>query len=131
MTQRRSKIYSDVDLTFGIHPLNNDITVLYDENAVKRAIKHILLSNKHDFKFHPQFDVGIRDLLFEPLGFATATILEKRITIILKQQMSRVRIIKIDVESNITYDGFDVELTFTTLNLITPITTKLFLQRIR
>ena len=131
MSQKRTKLYSDVDLTFGVHPLNNDITVLYDENAIKRAMKHVLLSNKGDFKFHPEKDVGIRDLLFEPLNSITITVLEKRISIILEQQMPRVKVISISVEANERQDGFDVELQFTTVNLITPITTNLFLQRIR
>lgn len=127
----KTKVYSDVDLTFGIHPLNNDITMLYDETAVIRSMKHIILSNYGDFKFHPERDVGIRDLLFENLNVITESMLQKRIEIILSQNVSRVKVNSVDVKANEVNDGFNVEITFTTLNLIEPITTTLFLQRIR
>lgn len=128
---KRTKIYSDVDLTFGIHPLNNDITMVYDENAVIRSLKHIVLSNYGDFKFHQERDVGIRDLLFDPLDELTASVLEKRIEIIIEQNAIRVKLHSVTVIPNEIKDGFEVEIQFTTLNLITPITTTLFLQRIR
>lgn len=127
----RSKFYSDIDLTFKVHPLNRDISVLYDENAVKRNIKHVLMSNLGDSKFHPERNVGIRDLLFEPMNKLTTVILRKRIDDIITQYVPRVKIVDLLVRENTEMDGFDVELTFTTLNLVTPITTNIFLQRIR
>ncbi len=128
---KRSKIYSDIDLSFKIHPLNSDINILHDETAVKRAIKHAVLTNKGDNRFHPEKIVGLRDLLFEPATFITLDAIKQRITIIINQNVPRVRLISVNVEYNDKLGGVEVEIKFTTLNLITEITTTLFLQRIR
>lgn len=128
---QRSKIYSDIDLSFTTHPLNGDINVLYDETAVKTAIKHAILNNKHDVKFHPEKVVGLHDLLFEPATFITLDAIKRRIKIILTQDVPRVRLISVEVTNNERSDGINIEVRFTTLNLIEEITTNLFMQRIR
>ena len=128
---KRSKIYSDIDLTFGTHPLNNDINVLYDEVAVKRAIKHTILTNTGDVPFHPEKVIGLRDLLFEPATFITLDAIKQRVQIMLNQNVPRVRVIDIIVTYNERQDGIEIEVKFTTLNLVNEITTNLFMQRIR
>jgi phage baseplate assembly protein W len=128
---KRSKIYSDLDLTFKIHPLNNDINVLYDETAVIRSLKHIILTNAGDIPFHPEKIVGLRDLLFEPATFITLSAIKKRIEVIIAQNAPRVRLIAVEVTNDEKKDGVNVEIRFTTLNLIQEITTNLYLQRIR
>jgi phage baseplate assembly protein W len=125
------KTYSDIDLSFKIHPLNNDINVLYGETAVKRELKHLILSNAGDFKFHPELDVGIRDLLFEPLRKSTAIFMKKRLEFQIGLYMPKVKVESINITTNENMDGFDISITFTTSTFVKPITTELFLQRIR
>ncbi len=127
----QQQVYSDVDLKFIIHPLNHDINVLYNEDAIKRSLKHLILSNRGDFKFHPEIDVGLRDSLFEPMTSTTVNVLKKKIRVLIEQYMERVKLIRVDIEPNAEMDGYDIEITFNTINILRPITTTLFLQRIR
>ena len=57
--------YTDFDLSFKAHPITGDISVKRDSDAIKRSVKNIILTNKYERPFKPNFGTGIRDLLFE------------------------------------------------------------------
>lgn len=123
------KIYSDIDLSFKIHPISRDINTLYNEEAVKRALKHIIMLDKRN-PFHPERNISIRDLLFEPNTLVTRERIEKRIKLIVEQYMPRIELINILVEST-KPDSFSVDITFRIKNILKEITTTLYLQRVR
>lgn len=57
--------YADLDLTFRVHPQTGDVVVRTDVEAVKRAIRNIILTNNYERPFKPGFGGSIRNLLFE------------------------------------------------------------------
>jgi phage baseplate assembly protein W len=60
--------YSDLDLTFTAHPETGDLTRVFDENAIKGAMKNILLTDIGSKPFDRYFGMGLQSLLFEDLG---------------------------------------------------------------
>jgi phage baseplate assembly protein W len=126
----QKNVYTDIDLTFKTHPINGDINVLYDENAVKRSLKNLIMLDGWS-KFHPENEVGIKQYLFDLITPITMENLKKRIEFVLKQHAPRIKVINIDVFTNEIQDSYIIEITFKTINIITPITTTLYLQRIR
>ncbi len=131
MGQTQEKFYSDIDLTFNTHPMNSDISVLYDENSVEQNMYNVLMANNGDAKFHPERCIGIRDMLFEPINLITENQLQIKIEHILEMWMPRVNVINIDVHSNENEDGYKIFITYTTINIIDEQETTLFLDRIR
>ena len=127
----QEKFYSDLDLQFNIHPMNNDISVLYDDYSINQSIYNIIMSNKGDAKFHPEKCVGIRDMLFEPINILTESELRVRIEHILTMWMPRINLQFIDIETNRNYDGYEIIITYRTINIVKDRTTTLFLDRIR
>jgi len=57
--------YTDFDLNFRAHPNTGDISIKRDSDAIKRSVKNIILTNKYERPFKPNFGTGIKDLLFE------------------------------------------------------------------
>ena len=57
--------YTDFDLNLRAHPITGDITIKKDSDAIKRSVKNIILTNKFERPFKPNFGTGIRDMLFE------------------------------------------------------------------
>ena len=57
--------YSDLDLLFKAHPISGDVTVKTDADAVKRAVKNIVLTNYYERPFKPSLGGNIRGMLFE------------------------------------------------------------------
>lgn len=57
--------YADLDLTFKPHPITGDITLRKDTDAVRRAVRNIIQTNKYERPFKPNFGASVRDNLFE------------------------------------------------------------------
>ena len=62
----RVSTFSDLDLRFRRHPNTSDIKPLTDIEAVKNALRNLLLTNSGDRPFHPEIGSGVTRLLFEP-----------------------------------------------------------------
>jgi len=58
-------IYSDLDLFLRPHPITGDISAKKDSDAIKRAIKNIVLTNKFERPFKPNFGGSVTEMLFE------------------------------------------------------------------
>tara|TARA_R110001606_G_scaffold48027_1_gene122198 strand:+ start:410 stop:829 length:420 start_codon:yes stop_codon:yes gene_type:complete len=59
------KKYADLDIFFTPHPVTGDITVKTDTDAVRRSVRNIILTNKFERPFKPNFGGSLRDMLFE------------------------------------------------------------------
>lgn len=60
----RKKLFSDVDLTFAKKP-SGEIFKKTDAAAVKQAVKNLLLTNKYEKPFQPNFGGDLNNLLFQ------------------------------------------------------------------
>ena len=56
--------YSDIDLSF-VKRKDGDIFKKRDANAVKQAVKNLIMTNQFEKPFMPYFGANIQDLLFE------------------------------------------------------------------
>lgn len=123
--------YIDLDLDFKKHPVTKDIVVLKDENAVKRAVRNIVLLNHYDVRFHPEIGTGIRSLLFSPVSPIHALSLQKLISDAIKNFEPRVDLAYVDVAARLTHNEYTVRIEFSVINTTEPIALTLALQRIR
>jgi phage baseplate assembly protein W len=71
--QTLQKIYSDLDLSFTRTPGKNDVALSYDEMAVIRALRYLLLTKHYERPFQPNLGSGIEQLLFEPMNPITSS----------------------------------------------------------
>lgn len=58
-------LYSDINLNFTKHPFTDDILIRTDVDAVKNSLYNLVLSEKYDKPFDPEFGTNLRGLLFE------------------------------------------------------------------
>jgi len=58
-------IYADLDIFFRKHPITGDIVRKTDTDAIKRSVRNIVLTNKFERPFKPNFGGSIRNKLFE------------------------------------------------------------------
>jgi len=75
----KTGLYSDLDLSFIIHPILNDIRPVTDIDAVKLSVKNLVLAGIYERPFHPELGGGISELLFEPANPFTVLALEDAI----------------------------------------------------
>ena len=64
-TVANKNIHSDMDITMRAHPVTGDVTIKTDTDAIRRAVRNIVLTNKYERPFKPNFGGSIRNMLFE------------------------------------------------------------------
>lgn len=129
--ERTSRVYSDLDIKFSKHPVTKDVAIKTDEYAIISAVRNIIMTNFGERRFTPKFGSDVLSQLFEPLDDMTAMNIKEEIITSLTNYEPRVKIDYVNVVPNFSLDGFNVTIRFYLLNSIKPITTALFLQRLR
>ena len=120
--------YSDIDLNFSRNPVTNDVSVLLDANAIKAAVKNLILTDLGERPFNPTLGSSIRGLLFEPASPIIASEIEARIRMVLRNFEPRVKILQVDVVTQIDRNEFEVTIGFRmtgdTRTTLVPLTLK-------
>lgn len=138
VTTTIKKIYSDIDLSFSRNPVTGDIAISYDEQAVLRSVRNLLLTNKFERLFQPDVGSNLTGLLFENTSQNMESIIAKEIEACISNYEPRVNLDFTDretqpivVKMNSDENGYNVTLTFYIANNTTPTTLNLLLKRTR
>jgi uncharacterized protein len=125
------KLYSDLDLTFRRLPVSNDVALSFDEQAVIRSVRNLLLTNFYERLFQPTLGSNIDTLLFEPITVLTAGLIKAEIRNVINNFEPRVTIQDIVVDPSPDRNAFKVTLTFLIGNNTLPTAVNLLLERSR
>ena len=109
--KKKDARFSDVSIGFGVNPFTKDLTRLTDVDSVKRSIKSLIMTNKHERLLDPDIGGNIRALLFEPMIPLTESIVEDYIKEVIKNYEPRATLISVVVQSN--YDNYSLNVTIT------------------
>jgi phage baseplate assembly protein W len=107
-----NKIYSDLDLDFTAHPISGDVSIKYNEEAVKRSIRNLVQMSIHEKPFHPEIRSNIRKLLFENFNNTTAFAVQQEIEDIIRGYEPRVKLLGVNVTANIDSNYLNVSINF-------------------
>ncbi len=125
------KIYSDLDLTFRRLPVTNDVALSYDEQAVVRSVRNLLLTGFYERPFQPNLGSNLNKLLFEPADQITSNLIESEIKNVISNFEPRVTINTINVTISPDENSFNLSMTFFVGNNTRATTVTLLLQRSR
>ena len=65
MAVQISRAFKDISLSFTKHPVTNDVTVLKNEDAIKRSVINLCRTRINERFFNPLIGTRIGDSLFE------------------------------------------------------------------
>lgn len=131
MIQDNYSAYSDLDLTFKLHPVKKDLIVNKGEIAVTRALKNLLLTNHYEKPFEPDYGTNIKTLLFEPLSPFTSNALKIEIELAIKNWEPRVNLKDVRVDPLYDYNSYQVTIEFYIENMVQPFTAEFILTKLR
>ena len=126
-----TKIYSDIDFTFTKKPVIGDVALSYDELAVVRSIRNLLLTKHYERPFNPDIGSNIDAILFEPISPVTATTLEKEVELIIKNYEKRAKLKEIIIVPYPDKNAYDITISFYIENATLPTSVTLLLERNR
>jgi len=88
----RSRSFKDLAINFAKNPFTDDVSAINNENAIKQAVRNLILTTPGEKPFQPLVGSRVNDLLFEPLDAFTANALEEEIINTINQYESRVQL---------------------------------------
>ena len=109
---RSVRIYKDINLNFGIHPVTKQINTLTDAAAVKRSVRNLVQYGFYEKPFHPEIGSGVRDLLFENMTPFVANNLSKQIEEIITNYEPRALLANIEVIPRFDNNQYEVIVEF-------------------
>ena len=102
----KKKEYRDLDLSLTLHPIKKDIVPLRDDNAVKNAIKNLIVTNFFERPFRPDLGANLSGLLFEPADALTSIAIEDNITKVIVDNEPRVNVLSVVVIYDRSEDAY-------------------------
>jgi len=93
----RERTYTDLDFAFRANPITGDIALKREVQAVKQSVLNILLTNRGERPFDPEFGSDIRKQLFENFDPITEQLLSDQIRSALRNYEPRVRVLNVNV----------------------------------
>lgn len=124
------QLYSDLDLSFRVHPIIKDIMPLRDADAIKNSLKNLIFSYIYSRPFSPYIQTNIRNLLFEPNTLFTQLSLKDIITRIIRDREPRIDTFEVEVEDQSDTNSYKITITFQVSYDIAE-QTILFIERLR
>ena len=128
---RNTRTFSDLDLNFTAHPVTKDISRKYDEEAIKAAVKNLVLTQNYERPFHSEIGSQIRGLLFEPATPMLNIMLKRAITDTIINFEPRVKLDEVLVTVSPDNNEVYVSIYFTIINTVRPLQVDLILTRTR
>ena len=111
--KRISRAFKDINLSFSPHPVTKDLTVLRNENAIKRSVRNIVQTIPTERFFNSIIGSDVRNLLFDNfVDFGTASAIEDQITIAIQNFEPRVDNLQVNVDPGPDQNEFEVNILF-------------------
>ena len=129
-SKRSNRIYSDLNLNFTKNPATKDVARVFDVQAIKRAVKNIVLTNRYEKPFNSEFGCNLRGFLFENLTDPVLVLMKDRISTAIEKYEPRVTVEDIVIQDD-GKNGVNIMVSFLVTGSAEPVTVSTFLKRVR
>ena len=109
---RISRGFKDISLSFNPHPVTKDLTILKNENAIKKSVRNLVQTIPTERFFNSAIGSEVRDSLFDFVDFGTASAIQDQIEITIQNFEPRVENVVVEVEPRPDLNEFEVTVIF-------------------
>jgi phage baseplate assembly protein W len=127
----RQSLFSDFHKDMTQNPISEDLALKRDEEAVKEAIKNLILTDRGERLMQPLVGGNIRAMLFENNTPATIKIIQETVKETINFYEPRATLLDVIVQSSLDESTVQVAIYFYINNIEQPITLTVFLERTR
>ena len=118
--ERVSQGFKDISMSFQSNPLNNDLIVIKNVNAIARSVRNIVLTTPGEKFFDPDFGSNVSNLLFENVDDITASQIQEEIEFSINNYEPRVKLIDVQVIADNDNASFDTIITYEVIGANVP-----------
>ena len=116
-TTNISRAFKDISLSFKKHPVTNDVTVLRNEDAIKKSVINLTRTRINERFFNDLLGTSVADNLFENIGSGLETALEEEISTLLKNYEPRIELNSVYVTANQDSNEMSVQVDYNIVGL--------------
>ena len=118
--ERVSQGFKDISMSFKVNPLNDDLIVLKNENAIARSIRNIVFTLPGEKFFDENFGSRISKSLFDNIDDLTAATIRDEIERSIRNNEPRVNLRSVQTIPNFENNEFDVTITYDIIGADVP-----------
>lgn len=111
-TQRVSRAFKDISLSFEPHPVTKDAPILKNENAITRSIRNLVETIRTERYFNSDLGTNIQNTLFDFVDIASAASVQFEIETVIAKYDPRVENVKVFVDPVEDSNEFNVTVSY-------------------
>ena len=119
MPTKRSRSFRDISLSFKRHPITNDVTVLKNEDAIKKSVINLIRTRVGERFFNDILGTSVGDTLFELDTFDNDVLREEIITL-LKNYEPRIELTNVFTETQTDTNDLFIQINYDIVGLPLP-----------
>lgn len=123
--------FQDFNTSLAVHPVNGDLSLKQDFDAVKQSIKNLVLTDKLERPMQPTIGCDIRKSLFENFSPQTIVMAKQQIAETIGQYEPRAELINIEASADEDNNALNITILFSLINSDIEETLSLVLERVR
>jgi phage baseplate assembly protein W len=115
-----SRSFKDISLSFTKHPVTNDITILRNEDAIKKSVINLVRTRLNERFFNNLIGTSVDDTLFEIGNSDVFSFLEEEITTLLNNFELRILLRSVEIENPDDTNDLNIKITYDIVGLPFP-----------
>ena len=127
--QKRSRSFTDLSLGMVRNANTQDVAVVKNDNAVKQAVKNLIMTTPGEKPFQPLVGSNVSQLLFEPMDDFTGDAVKQEVINTINRFEPRVRLRNCRVLPVFDRNAFNVTIVYQIVGIPVVETIEFVLQR--
>ena len=119
-TTKVSRAFRDISLSFKKHPVTNDVTILRNEDEIKRSVINLTRTRINERFFNDLVGTSIQDALFENMNSGIEAALEQEITSLLTNYEPRIDLNSVYVIADQDSNALEIQVDYNIVGLPFP-----------
>ena len=119
-TQRTSRRFKDISLSFSPHPVTKDLPVLLNERVITRSVRNLVETMPTERFFNPLLGTDVRESLFENFTRSTVYVIEDQIRETILNYEPRVSNLVVEVDGRPDLNELEIKVLFDINGLTVP-----------
>ena len=119
MPTKRSRSFRDISLSFKRHPITNDVTILKNEDAIKKSVINLIRTQLGERFFNDILGTSVGDTLFE-LDTFDNDVLREEIIALLKNYEPRIELTNVFTETQTDTNDLFIQIEYDIVGLPLP-----------
>ena len=120
MAIKISRAFKDISLSFSRHPVTNDVTVLKNQDAIKKSVVNLCRTKFNERFFNDLIGTSVDNSLFELIDSGIGDVLEREIEALLKNFEPRINLSDIKVIANQDSNSLEIKVSYEIVGLPLP-----------